>query len=231
MDEDLEAEMKMQDRERWYGDAAEYWSGADASVQGMLQGFESISDDDIKGSKQFLTTLRSEGILGRENCGHAVDCGAGIGRVSKHFLLKEFQSVDIVEQCEKFTANVHNYMDDDALSKRILNIYTLGLQAFNPKPGHYDCVWIQWVVGHLTDADFVTFLERCKQGLKPGGVIVIKDNVAGAHPVYDDTDSSVTRTSRDLLRIFKKADISVIKVEAQKGFPSDLFKVNMYALQ
>ena len=223
--------MKMQDKERWYGDAAEYWSGADASVQGMLQGFESISDIDIKGSKQFLTMLISEGITTKENCCHAVDCGAGIGRISKHFLLKEFQSVDIVEQCEKFTSNVHKYMDNEALSKRIINIYTLGLQNFDPKPGHYDCIWIQWVVGHLTDGDFVTFLEKCKQGLKPGGVIVIKDNVAGAHPVYDDTDSSVTRTSMELLRIFEKANVDVKKVEAQKHFPSDLFKVNMYALQ
>ena len=121
-------------------------------------------------------------------------------------------------------------MADPALSARIPNIYTMGLQTFDPPPACYDCIWIQWVVGHLTDEDFVTFLERCKRGLKPGGVIVIKDNVAGDVPVYDDEDSSVTRTGKELHRIFKKADAKVRKIEVQKGFPTDLFKVNMYAL-
>ena len=44
----MEAGVKMQDKDKWYGDADKYWSEADASVQGMLQGFESISDVDIK---------------------------------------------------------------------------------------------------------------------------------------------------------------------------------------
>ena len=48
MAEDMEAGVKMQDKDKWYGDADKYWSEADASVQGMLQGFESISDVDIK---------------------------------------------------------------------------------------------------------------------------------------------------------------------------------------
>jgi 2-polyprenyl-3-methyl-5-hydroxy-6-metoxy-1,4-benzoquinol methylase len=42
--------------------------------------------------------------------------------------------------------------------------------------GAYDVIWIQWVVGHLTDDDFVDFFLRCRKGLKPGGVIVLKEN-------------------------------------------------------
>lgn len=38
------------------------------------------------------------------------DFGAGIGRVTKHFLLTQFDVVDIVEQCENFTNNVHVYL-------------------------------------------------------------------------------------------------------------------------
>ena len=41
--------------------------------------------------------------------------------------------------------------------------------------------------------DFTTCLQRFKAGLKKGGVICIKDNVAGAEAVFDDCDSSVTR--------------------------------------
>ena len=32
----------------------------------------------------------------------------------------------------------------------------------------YDCVWIQWVIGHLTDEDLVNFLKKCKVNLNPG---------------------------------------------------------------
>ena len=39
----------------------------------------------------------------------------------------------------------------------------------------------------------MTVLERCKEGLKPGGCIVIKDNVSSKDPVLDEDDSSVTR--------------------------------------
>ena len=41
--------------------------------------------------------------------------------------------------------------------------------------------------------DFVKVLERCKEGLKTGGCIVIKDNVAGSSAVLDEDDSSVIR--------------------------------------
>ena len=40
-------------------------------------------------------------------------------------------------------------------------------------------------------------LKRFKQGLKHGGVICIKDNVAGKEAVFDDNDSSVTRQVLD----------------------------------
>ena len=41
--------------------------------------------------------------------------------------------------------------------------------------------------------DFVTSLQRFKDGLKNGGLICIKDNVAGGEAVFDNNDSSVTR--------------------------------------
>ena len=220
---------KMEDKEAWYGQAAEYWRNVEPSVDGMLGGFEKISDVDCKGSLKFLKNLKQENIL-TAPCHKALDCGAGIGRVSKHFLLKVFDNVDIVEQCEEFTKQVHNYMDDQNLSNRIENIYTIGLQQFEPKLNHYDLIWIQWVIGHLTDDDFVSLLKRCKEGLTPGGCIGIKDNVTSGESVYDGDDSSVTRTFSELRNIFDAAGLTIRTWEAQKGFPSCLFNVNMYAL-
>ena len=46
--------------------------------------------------------------------------------------------------------------------------------------GAYDVIWVQWV-GHLTDDDFVAFFQRCRKGLKPDGVIVLKENTQVTH--------------------------------------------------
>ena len=37
-----------------------------------------------------------------------------------------------------------------------------GMQTWAPAAGAYDLVWIQWVIGHLTDVHIVAFLRRCK---------------------------------------------------------------------
>lgn len=37
-----------------------------------------------------------------------------------------------------------------------------GLQDFSPEPKTYDVIWCQWVLGHLTDEDFVGFMKSCK---------------------------------------------------------------------
>jgi AdoMet dependent proline di-methyltransferase len=50
----------------------------------------------------------------------------------------------------------------------------LNSQDFNPEPNTYDVIWIQWVIGHLADLDFISFFKRCAKGLKPGGAIVLK---------------------------------------------------------
>lgn len=47
---------------------------------------------------------------------------------------------------------------------------------FKPEPNTYDIIWIQWVVGHLHDLDFIAFFRQCVRGLTPDGVVVLKDN-------------------------------------------------------
>ncbi len=57
------------------------------------------------------------------------------------------------------------------------SFYCSGMQDFNFTET-YDVIWIQWVIGHLHDADLVNFLLKCKSALSPGGLICIKDNVS-----------------------------------------------------
>ena len=52
----------------------------------------------------------------------------------------------------------------------------------------------QWCLGHLQDQQLVDYLERCMVGIVPGGVIVVKENIApDPEDIYDEADSSVTR--------------------------------------
>ena len=37
--------------------------------------------------------------------------------------------------------------------------HTVGLEDWAPEEGAYDAIWVQWVVGHLTDDDFVAFFQ------------------------------------------------------------------------
>ena len=159
----------------------------------------------------------------------ALDCGAGIGRVSKHTLLPLFQSVDLVEQEQKFLDQAPVFLEEGA--SKVGKYICCGLQDFVPQPKHYDVIWCQWVLGHLTDEHLVSFFKRCRPGLKIGGIICVKENIAKEGVVYDDQDSSVTRSSRELMKIFKKAGLCVIKEEVQRNFPMEIYTVKMFALR
>jgi protein N-terminal methyltransferase len=107
-----------------------------------------------------------------------------------------------------------------------------GLQEWIPEPARYDVIWIQWVIGHLWDADFVQFFRRCVVGLKPGGVIVLKDNCAvGWSFVVDRSDRSVARCREYLDTLFGFAQLRVVAESRQTDFPPELYPVHMIALE
>lgn len=222
---------EMRNLNKWYGDAKDYWKNIPATVDGMLGGYSHISLNDVTGSKKFIKEFLE--IPGNESprmkLNVALDCGAGIGRVSKNLLLPMFKTVDMVEQNTEFLSAAKTYLGNQ--SDRVGNLFGVGLQEFDPEAGRYDAIWCQWVLGHLTDEDFVEFLKRCKKGLAIGGIIFVKENIAKKGIVVDKDDSSVTRSNSKLLKLFKKAELEVLKQETQTNFPKEIFKVNMYALQ
>ncbi|CAJ0844211.1 6003_t:CDS:2, partial [Entrophospora sp. SA101] len=92
-------------KEGWYTDALDYWSSTPATINGMLGGFGVVSQLETNSSIEFIKEF-IEGRKGARNVikvppyitkSYALDCGAGIGRVTKHFLLKVFEKVDLVE--------------------------------------------------------------------------------------------------------------------------------------
>ncbi|XP_072014616.1 N-terminal Xaa-Pro-Lys N-methyltransferase 1-B-like [Amphiura filiformis] len=216
-------------KDSFYQDAANYWETVPATVNGMLGGYGHISSKDIGGSiqflKPFLTCEWDDRVLNER----ALDCGAGIGRVSKHLLLPLFQQVDMVEQNQKFVDAAPKYIGES--SSKMGKYICSGLHQFVPQAQWYDVIWIQWVLGHLSDDHLVNFFKRCKTGLKENGIICVKENISREGVILDEQDSSVTRSSKELKRIFEKAGLTVVKEDVQKNFPLEIYGVEMYALR
>lgn len=71
-------------------------SNCPVSDDGVLQGYGVLTPLDVRDSNQFIDELVAEYPSLQLN--HVADCGAGIGRVTKHLLLPRFAQVDLVEQ-------------------------------------------------------------------------------------------------------------------------------------
>ena len=150
--------------------------------------------------------------------------------MSRELLLPLFKQVDLVEQNPDFVDVARKQLSS---YKNMRAFYAQGLQTFVPEAGAYDVIWIQWVIGHLPDDSMVSFLQRCAAGLKPNGVIVVKENVSSPPTPFDfdDDDGSVTRSDLLFRRIFAHARLGLVRAERQQRFPAELFPVWMYALR
>ncbi|KAJ5160518.1 Alpha N-terminal protein methyltransferase 1 [Penicillium canariense] len=215
-----------------------YWSSLPSTTSnmlGMLGTYPWYSRIELQGSKNFLTKVRR--LLpalqpnGKFNLG--VDCGAGVGRVTEGFLRHVCAVVDAVEPVSKFT----QVLQEGQLKKDgvVGDIYTVGLENWFPEK-KYDLIWTQWCVGHLTDSQLIQYVSRCRNSLTESGIMVIKENLStdpGDQDMYDDVDSSVTRTDAKFKQIFDAAGMDVIKSEIQTGFPKQfkLLPVKSYALR
>lgn len=183
-----------------------------------------MHEADIDLSRAFLTQVMQDT---NTSWTRAVDCGAGIGRVTRHLLLPLFSSVDLVEQCQKYIEAARIYVN----SPKAGNYFAMGLQDFVPESGVYDVVWVQWVLPYLTDEDLVEFLKRAKAGLRERGVLFVKENVREKGFFLHKDDYSVTRSERMYQRLFTKAGFRLLTKTTQTGFPEDLYPVKLWALQ
>lgn len=215
-----------------------YWNSVpstSAEMLGMLGTYPWYTRIELQGSKNFLTKVRRM-IPALPQSGkfrQGVDCGAGVGRVTEGFLSHVCEVVDAVEPVEKFTkVMAESKLKQDGV---VGDIYTVGLENWHPQK-KYDLIWTQWCVGHCTDTQLIEYIVRCRDALTENGVMVVKENLstdAQNQDMYDDLDSSVTRTDGKFKMLFAAAGMDVIKSEIQTGFPKQfkLLPVKSYALR
>ncbi|KAM6128957.1 LOW QUALITY PROTEIN: N-terminal Xaa-Pro-Lys N-methyltransferase 2 [Phoenicopterus ruber ruber] len=204
---------------QFYARAKHFYREVPATEEGMMGDYIELSNTDIESSREFLRKF--VGGVGKAGTNRALDCGSGIGRISKHVLLPVFKSVELVDMMENFLAEVPNYLQGK--EDKVEMYYCKSLQEFTPAPQRYDVIWIQWVSGISDDKTLLEFLIRFQNGLKDNGVI-IQDNVA-REGCTDCLDSSVIRTEL-LHSLIEMSGLTILREETE-GFPEHCVPVWM----
>lgn len=148
--------------------------------------------------------------------------GAGVGRVTGAVLLHLVTDVVLVEPVQALineAVSISGQWKGIQTQEKSVIFVDRPLQTFDPSlklskdevyasvgasveldsPATYDVIWCQWCLGHLSNKQLVRFFKQAHSALRPGGVIIVKENCC-AEPkpgepdsIYDPDDSSVTR--------------------------------------
>eukprot|EP00300_Choanocystis_sp_HF-7_P029135 c3554_g1_i1.p1 GENE.c3554_g1_i1~~c3554_g1_i1.p1 ORF type:complete len:247 (-),score=44.56 c3554_g1_i1:10-702(-) len=206
----------------WYSKSLEYWNNVDVSVDGVLGGYGFIDENDIEDSRKVLTRVLPTIPPGAI----AVDCGAGVGRISQNLLRQHFAFVDLVEPDQRYIAQAQAVLGD-----QVGAAHCCGLQDFQPPAGRYHCVWIQWVLNYLTDDDLLAMFRRLVPALVSGGRVIIKENTSKAKFILDREDTSITRPDSHFRKLFQQAGFEVESTRLAKNMPEGLFPIRIYVLR
>jgi protein N-terminal methyltransferase len=212
---------EIRSKANWYSLGNTYWSGLEPTLATVLGGSDDIHEPDIKESSEFLDYVLSKYSI---NTNKVLDCGAGIGRVTKYLLIDRFQVVDMLEQCEKFVEYAKIFVQ----SPKVRNFINAGAQDLitNEK---YDVIWVQWVLSQLTDDDLLEFLKKIQSALNDQGLIIFKENIKSKGFIVHKDDFSVTRCEKVLKHAFQASGLQIIEEKLQENWPEDLIRLKMFA--
>eukprot|EP01084_Bolivina_argentea_P051863 95350_1 len=228
--EDVEEFWSLIDERDWYITLNLYWHNKKANIDDMLGGMtDQIHKIDIETSIQITKKYWPKQTKNKNT--YALDCGAGIGRVTEYVLGKTFTKVDLVEINPNFCKCCIQRIGN---KKYFGKIIAKSLHKFKPKSNYYNCIWCQWTLEHLTDDDLIKFLINCKKALNKSSkysYCVFKENVCRNNLFYVNIEgSSIIRHQSVLINMFKKAKLNVVQIMDQKGFPKDLWPQKIFIL-
>jgi protein N-terminal methyltransferase len=222
-----------------YTNTRQYWDGKDALDTAMTNASMEQSDQDIRQNEEFL--LKSCVVPARGNT-RALDCGAGIGRITDKLLRRYFDEVDLVDANARFLDKAKRRLTAGTPHRGIF--FHSDLRLFHPLPNRcYDVIWVQWVLMYMKDKDIIAFLKRCTSALKPGGYIIIKENINDAgmahHALEEGLSGSqhmcMSRPHAHFLGMFFRSGLRVVdsKVYDNSVAPPHIeyFPTKVYLLQ
>ncbi|KAI5959725.1 uncharacterized protein KGF55_004957 [Candida pseudojiufengensis] len=235
LDSDPQQEQQEQpDSQINYNDAIEYWSSVPASINGVLGGYgeqTSVPKSDIIGSQTFLRKLQTRmQPPTADQPKITIDMGAGIGRITRDLLWKISDSVDLLEPVKPFVNQIPIELKLVKEKGKLGDIYPIGMQDWIPSKKYW-LIWCQWCVGQLPDDELIKFWIKCKNSLVENGTMIVKENIAPINDIFDETDSSVTRTDSKFRQLFIDSGFKLIASDLQKGLPKELYPVRMYCLK
>ena len=165
------------DEAEWYKATLAHWASSDveaASNEGVLGGWAEVDAEDALGSLAFLelnlgSQRESWPIADSARWTAAPAMGASLGACSSTSPSASTSSRSVRGCCSRQRRSLRRTSRGLSYSRR-------RCASSAPPPDTYHLIWAQWVLGHLTDSDVVALLTRCRQALRPGGAIVVKDN-------------------------------------------------------
>ena len=187
------------------------------------------SDEDVMHSLAFLDGVR--GRFPALQLRSALDAGAGVGRVTKHVLLRRCESVCLLEASERWLKQARRYVGNKRAQR--CSFVLSRLEALQPGAApllaaSHDLIWVQWTLQYLVDAHVVAALTALRTALTASGILIVKENrpcpatgsgataedcvrvdlPSGPHGRYD-----VTRPDEHHLWLFRCAGLQVLHSE------------------
>ena len=87
-----------EENDKKYNDTTSFWEKQSATNDGVMLGYAMLHEEDIKFSKGILDRTKNK----LPSMVYALDCGAGIGRVTKDLLSHYFENIHLVEPAKNF---------------------------------------------------------------------------------------------------------------------------------
>ncbi|KAG6398125.1 hypothetical protein SASPL_139577 [Salvia splendens] len=122
-------------KSQWYSEGVGYWQGVEATVDGVLGGYGHVNKPDIKCSEAFLNSILAERFpdAGKGRRLVTLDCGSGIGRITKNLLIRYFNEVDLLEPVSHFLDTARENLAPENLmvtdDHKAVNFFCVSLQA------------------------------------------------------------------------------------------------------
>lgn len=209
-------------RTEWYAANDSYWrtGGYGGRTDDEVMVGDTGGKEDGEEGLDFLDRCMTERQILKT--ARAIDAGAGVGRITKHVLLKRFASVQLVEADQKWSKQSRNYLGRKRSAKCAFICARLE-DLDTPTEPRVDLVWIQWTLQYLTDKDVVEILKNLAARLVTDtGILIVKENrpYGGARLdrfQMDTPDCSgrydITRTDSQHRLLFERAGLLVDRSE------------------